>query len=126
MSSAAARVHRYETLPGPNFDSAVDGLADSDPAKGGRDIIGGHGLEKRIRQTPLLAVERNVGKPLQEFEKLCRLDDRVRDRSTFDQLLLNDLRPEVAAVGQPVGSNDRKCDVMPHACRRFMGEEVAR
>jgi len=108
----------------PNFDSAVDGLSDSDPAHSSCDIIGGHRLEKCIRQTHLRAVEGNVGKLLQEFEKLCRLDDRLGDRSTFDQLLLNDLGSEVAAFGQPFGSNDRECDVMSHACGRFMSEEV--
>jgi len=47
------------------------GLADSDSAQSSCDIIGGHRLEERIRQTHLLAVERNVGKlPSVEFEKL--------------------------------------------------------
>ena len=43
-----------------------------------------------------------------------------------DQLLLRDLGPEVAAVGQPVGADDRQGDVVPDAGRGLGVQQVAR
>ena len=64
--------------------------------------------------------------PLDELEELRRVDDRVRDRGVLDQLLLGELRAEVAALGQAVGADDRQRDVMSHARGRLRGEQVAR
>ena len=106
----------------------VDGarIARRDAAHCTCDIVGSHWLEKRIRHTHLFAVERNVGKLLQELEKLCRVDDGVRNRSFLDQVFLRDFGSKVAAFRKPVRSNDRKCDVMLYTRRRLIGEEVSR
>jgi hypothetical protein len=52
-------------------------------------------------------------------------NDRVRDRGLRDQLLLRELRAEVAALGQALGADDRQRDVMPHPGGRFGREQVA-
>src|SRR5712671_4695471 len=48
-------------LRASNLDYAVHRLTYRDPGHGSRDIVGGHRLEKRIWQSHLFAVERNVG-----------------------------------------------------------------
>jgi hypothetical protein len=49
----------------------------------------------------------NVGKAFEEFEELRSLHDGVGDCTCFDQFLLSNLRAEVTAFGQSVGSHDR-------------------
>ena len=73
-----------------------------------------------------------VGDALDELEELGRVDDRVRDPRRPDQLLLGELRQEVAggrrfgiaALSQRLRADDRQGDMVPDACRRLGGEQV--
>ena len=56
-----------------------------------------------------------VRDPLHELEELRGANDRVRNRGPVDQLLLGDLRPQVAAVGDAVGPDHREGDEVPNA-----------
>src|SRR5437899_1107629 len=62
-----------------NFDSAIYRRAYRDPSYGTRDVVGSHRLEKHMWQMHLFAVERNVGKALEELEELRRMHDGVGD-----------------------------------------------
>jgi hypothetical protein len=61
-----------------------------------------------------------------ELEELRCAEDRVRDRPRLDQLLLGDLRAEVAAVRKPVGADNRQRNVMSHPGSLLCGEQIAR
>src|SRR5215472_1398888 len=62
-----------------NFDDAVYRLTYCNPAHGGRDIVGGHRLEKHMWQMHLVADHGNVGEALKELEELRRMHDGVGD-----------------------------------------------
>jgi hypothetical protein len=69
---------------------------------------------------------------LGELVELCGPNDRVVQPGVDDRLLLHDLGPHVAALGQPVGPDDRQRHVVADASRlrgrdkvrRRPGEEV--
>ena len=59
-----------------------------------------------------------------EGKELGRAQDGKGDWRGLDQVLLCDLGPQIAAVGQPVGADDRQGDVMADARRAIGGEQV--
>src|SRR5215510_601712 len=67
------------------------------------NIFGRHGLNKHGRYSNRVAVGRVVGDALDELEELRRANDRVGDRGFLDQLLLSELRAEVAAYAAALG-----------------------
>ena len=112
-------------LLGPrHFDDAVYGRSYSDPGNCARDVLGGHRLDLNGCEAHGGAVGGGVRDALDELEELRRVDDRVRDRRSLDQVLPGDLGTEVAACGEAFGSHDRQCDVMTHACRCFSVKKV--
>src|SRR2546428_703582 len=120
-------IQRCIEAPGSaDFDDAVDRSTDGGAPYGRGDIIRRHGLEQHGCQADGIAVGRGVRDALDELEELRRVNDRVRNRRSLDQRFLSDLRSEVPALCQAVGAHDRQGNVMPNACRRFCGLEVAR
>ena len=63
--------------------------------------------------------------PLDEFEELGGAHDGVGNPGCLDQALLGHLGAQVAAVGKPVGADDRQRDVMSYAGGGFRSEQVA-
>src|SRR6476660_336794 len=108
------------------LDDTVQRRSDSDLADRARDIIGRDRLDENRRQAHRVAIGCIVSDALDEFEELRGMDDRVRDRTAFDQLLLSELRAGVAALGAAFGSDDGQRNVMADACRGFGLEEIAR
>src|SRR5262249_30089332 len=106
-----ATTHEFverEFFGATRFDDTVDGRASRGAAYGGGNIIGGHRLEESSRQVNLFAVETEVGKLLQEFEKLRGLHDGVRNRAFLDQFFLRDFCAEVAAFCETIRADNRQ------------------
>ena len=78
----------------------------ADLAHGSGDVVRCDRLDQHMREPHRVTVRGRVGDALDELEELGRMDDRVGDRAVPDQLLLRDLRPEVAALGQALGADD--------------------
>src|SRR6266851_2048518 len=87
-----------------NFDDAVYRRAYRDSSNGACDIVGGHRLEEHMWQMHFALDHGNVGEALEKFKELRRVNDRVGDWRSFDQLFLSDLSAEVTAFRQAVGS----------------------
>src|SRR5882724_10678391 len=107
-----------------DLDDAVHRSRLGDPTHRLRDVLRRYGLEQHGGDAHRIPVGGLVCDALKELEELRGADDRVRDRRVSDQLLLGDLRSEVAAVGRPVAADDRQRDVMTHTRRRFGGKEI--
>ena len=98
-----------------DFNGAIQGSARRNPRDRTRDIVRRNRLDEHRRHTNGVAVGGGVGDALQELEELRGLDDRVRDRGFLDQLLLRELRAEVAAFQQTFGSDNRQRHMMSDA-----------
>ena len=107
------------------FNNTVHRWSYGDPANRSRHIFGCDRLNEHGRKPYSVAIGRIVSDAPYELEELGGMDDRVGSRCPSDQLLLSDLRPEVAALGQAFGSHDGQRDVMPDGCGRFGVDEVA-
>ncbi len=94
------------------LDRAVHRRADRRDRQCGGDVVGCFGLDQHGRQTNRLAVAARIGDATEELEELRRADDRVRDRPRLDRFLLGELRPEVSALLEPIGADDRQRHVM--------------
>ena len=119
------QVVEAELLGTRDLDHAIHWRTEGDLCQGAGDIVRRHGLDEHRRQADRGAVGGSIGNALDELEELRRVNDRVGDRRVLDQLLLCDLRAEVAAFAQALGAYDRQGHVMPHTGRRFRGQEVA-
>src|SRR4051794_5153402 len=87
-----------------DFDSAIYRGTYRDLGHSAGNIVGCHRLEKHRWQMHFSFYDRNVGKALEEFEKLRRVDDRVRDQRLFDQDFLSHFGAEVTTFEQKLGS----------------------
>ena len=107
------------------LDGAVDRCALGDIGQGSGDVIGRFGLEEDGRQRNRPVVGAGIGDAAGEFEELRRAQDRARDGSGLDCLLLGELGAEVTAALQPVGADDRQRHMMADPCGGFRGQKVA-
>src|SRR5215204_845801 len=90
-----------------HFNDAVDRRSYGDLANRTRDILSRHGLDQNGCDSHRVAVRRIVGDSLElELEELRSADDRVLDRRSLDQVLLDDLGTKVATFGEAFGSHD--------------------
>jgi hypothetical protein len=96
-----------ERLGAGQLDRVVQRRADRDIGQGAGDVVGCLGLNEGGRQPDGVGVGRRIGDAADELEELRRADDRVGDGPGLDQLLLRELRAQVAALGEPLGSDDR-------------------
>src|SRR5262249_47864078 len=90
-----------------DFHNAFHGCAGGDSGQGSGYIIGGHRLEEYRRQPYIFAIGGEIGDALDEFEKLRRADDRVRNGGGFDEILLSEFSAEETAFDEAVRSHDR-------------------
>ena len=90
-----------------------------------RDVIGRDGLEEHRRHADLAVLGSPVGDAGDELVELCGVHDRVRDRGLLDQLLLRNLRAQVAAVRRSFGPHDRQGDVVTDAGRHLLRPAVS-
>ncbi len=117
-------VHPEQVGPG-DLHPAVQRLAHRDPADRGGDVVARDGLEEHGCD-PYDVVPRGlVGDAPDELEELRRVHERVRDPRLLDQLLLGDLRREVAVVRHPIRAHHRQGDVVADPGFRLRGEQVA-
>jgi hypothetical protein len=83
--------------------------------KAGRAHPGGGAAGARIGDLP------------DELEELGGPNERERDRAALHHLLLGDLRAQVAALREPVGTDDRHGNVVLHSgARRRLGQVARR
>src|SRR3546814_9417302 len=75
----------------------------------------GDRLDERGRQAHQLALDARLDDAADELEELRRAQDGVGNAGGLDKLLLGHLRPDVAALEQPGGPDDREGDVMADA-----------
>src|SRR5207248_9640543 len=80
------------------------------------NIVGCHRLEKHRWQMHFAFYDRNISEALEEFEKLRRVDDRVRNQRPFDQRLLRHVGAEVSTLEQTLSAYHRQRYVMSNAC----------
>ena len=113
-----------ERLRAGQLDGVVQRCADRDIRQRAGHVIGCLGLNEGRRQPNGVAVGARIGDAPDELEELRRADDRVGGGPGLHQVLLRDLRAEVAALRQSVSANHGQRDVVPHAGGRLCGEEV--
>jgi hypothetical protein len=80
-----------------DFDRAIQGRGGRNLRNRTRDIVSRNGLDMHRRHADGVAMGSRVGDAPQELEELRGLNDRVRNRRAFDQLLLRRLRAEITA-----------------------------
>src|SRR5262249_48850570 len=80
-----------------DLNGAIQRRACRHPGAWACHIVGRNWLGVYRRHSNGRAVSRGVSDVHQELEELRRLDDRIRDRRGFDQLLLRKLGAKVAA-----------------------------
>jgi hypothetical protein len=122
---AAGELVEAEPFGACQLDGAVHRRAHRRDRQRGRDVVGRLRLNEHGRDTNRLAVGVRIGDPADELEELRRADDRVGHGCPLDRFLLGELGPEVPAVGQPVGADDRQGHVVADTEGRFCGEDVA-
>lgn len=63
-----------------------------------------------------------IGGAFQEFEELDGMDNRVWDRRSLDEFLLNKFSPKVPVFGQPLRSHDGQSNIVLYTGLGFRGE----
>ena len=121
-----------ELLGTGHFNRAIHRLPHGDAGDRPRDVIRRHRLNQYVWEPDRRSFSGVIGDPLDEFEELRRVNDRIRDPAALDQRFLSVLRAQIAAIGYPRCSDYGQRDVMPHtgSCRvledvpRRRGEEL--
>ena len=121
---AGEAVERDRLRPG-DLDGAVDRPGERQFGEHGSDVVGRDRLQQGRRQADDVAVGCRLDDAVGEFEELRRAQDRVGNAGRLDEVFLRHLGAQVAAVGQPVGTDDRQGEMVPHAGHLFGGKQVA-
>src|SRR6185437_3656534 len=79
-------------------------------------ILSSHRLNERMRQPHCVTFGRQLGDATKELHELRRPDQRIGDRRALDERLLRQLGAKIAAVLKMLGADDRKGNVLLHAC----------
>src|ERR1700731_1142355 len=108
----------------PYFNGAIHRRARRDPAHRTGDIVSRHRLDERSWQAYCVALGGEIRNALDEFEELRRAENCVRNRGSFDQVLLSHFCAEETACEQAFRSHDRQRDMMLHARSRSVGEKL--
>src|ERR1041385_3713631 len=103
---------KTQLLRSSKFHSSIQRRSDGHSGHRTGDIVRCYRLKTDRWHVNRVAIGCFVGDALQELEELRRPHDRIRDRGFLDQLLLCDLRTEVAAVRQTFRADDRQCHMM--------------
>src|SRR5688572_7574323 len=108
-----------------DLDRVVQRRRERDVKQSGHDVVGDDRLQESRRQADRLPLGGGFGNAVDELEELCRAQDRIGNHGVFDQLFLGHLGAQVAALRNPVGTDHRQRDMMPHARGRLGGHQVA-
>src|SRR5712671_5589133 len=95
------------------------------PAHRTGHIVSRHRLDERSWQAYFVALGGEIRDALDEFEELRRPDNCVRNRGSFDQVLLSHFCAEETAREHAFRSYDRQRNMMFYGRGRSIGEEVA-
>src|SRR5580704_6800215 len=88
------------------FNDAIHWRARRDPAHRTGHIVSRHRLDERSWQAYFVALRGEICNALDEFEELRRADNCVRNRGSFDQVLLSHFCAEETACEQTFRSYD--------------------
>ncbi|MND79247.1 hypothetical protein D3C80_709780 [compost metagenome] len=113
------------TLGAGNLDDAVDRRRKGRIRNEICNVIGGDRLQKARRQTCRVAYGSRLGDAAEEFHELRRVDDRIGNAGIPDDLFLSDLGAHVTALGQAIGTDNGKRDVMLYAGGLFRRRQIA-
>src|SRR3546814_348369 len=108
-----------------NLEHALRGTVADNVRERFRDIVRRDRLHRNGRHANATDLAARVDISVNELEEWRRANDRVRNRSAHDELFLEPLRLEIAAIDE-VGADCGKGDVVADARKLCRGQQVRR